>query len=402
MSENSPEFLNSAPVQKLFALLDTEEVSMLRIVGGAVRNFLLGYQVKDIDFATVWTPHQVMERCKASGVRFVETGVDHGTVTIVLDGQGFEITTLRKDVETDGRHAVVSFTTSWEEDARRRDFTMNALYMGRDGVVVDPLEQGRSDLDKRLVRFVGRASKRIEEDALRILRFYRFSLFYGQEAIDAEGGEACARHVALLSKLSKERVTSELLNICSFECEDHDAEKRLGGMARVMNDNNVFLTIFESKSDVSILDNLIKNQRKYSLENALARLYCFASCDYERLRSCLILSKKQLYFMEHLSQALTQKSMPVREMVYRYGAEVVQQALLFRPDILEEDIDCAKCWEAPEFPVSGKDLLKLGVQAGVEMGAILKSVEQWWIENDFQPTKDQCLLQVKPILLQGA
>ena len=175
-------------------------------VGGCVRNMLLARPVKDIDIATIHHPQAVMDKLSANGIRFVPTGLEHGTVTAIVEDATFEITTLRKDVETDGRHAVIAFTEVWGEDAQRRDFTMNTLLATPDGMIYDPLGSGLADLDDRKVRFVGVPDDRVAEDYLRILRFFRFHALYGEGAADEEALSVCKDHADSLTKLSKERV----------------------------------------------------------------------------------------------------------------------------------------------------------------------------------------------------
>lgn len=180
-----------------------------RVVGGAVRNSLMGVAVTDLDIATTARPEAVSERARAAGLKVVPTGIDHGTVTVVVEGRPFEVTTLRADVETDGRRAVVAFTDDWEEDARRRDFTMNAIYVDRHGHLYDPVA-GVGDARARRVRFIGEPEARIREDYLRILRFYRFHAQYGHGPLDAAGAAAAQRLAAGMAQLSRERVGAEL------------------------------------------------------------------------------------------------------------------------------------------------------------------------------------------------
>ena len=208
-------WLQSDGLQKLFEILqgDGEEV---RVNGGAVRNSLLGEEIGDVDLSTTLVPERVLERLKKAGVKAIATGLEHGTVTAVIDKTGYEITTLRKDIKTDGRHAVVEFGRDWKEDAKRRDLTMNALYCDAAGNVFDPLE-GYEDLMARNVRFIGRANERIEEDYLRILRFFRFFAQYGKGRPDGEGLKACAKLKSGISQLSAERIWAELGKILTVK-----------------------------------------------------------------------------------------------------------------------------------------------------------------------------------------
>jgi poly(A) polymerase len=208
-------WFNDPALKRVFALLNADGGEG-RVVGGAVRNSLMGLDVSDIDVATTLTPDVVIERAKAVGIKAVPTGVEHGTVTLVIDRKPFEVTTLRADVETDGRRAKVAFSTDWQTDAERRDLTINALYVDEQGEVVD-LVGGLADLEKRNIRFIGDAATRISEDYLRVLRFFRFFAYYGSGRPDADGLRACAAARSKLQTLSAERVWSEMRKLLSAE-----------------------------------------------------------------------------------------------------------------------------------------------------------------------------------------
>ena len=202
------EWLKRPETGRVFAALAAPGVET-RAVGGAVRDTLLGLKVTEIDLATTALPEQVMTLARNAGLKAVPTGIEHGTVTLIADGVPFEVTTLRRDVETFGRHATIAFTEDWEEDARRRDFTLNALYAGSDGTVFDPLS-GYADLIAGRVRFIGDAEARINEDYLRILRFFRFNAYYGKGPLDPDGLQAAVKLRAGMEQLSVERVAAEL------------------------------------------------------------------------------------------------------------------------------------------------------------------------------------------------
>ena len=210
----APETIRLFKILQGDAPLDTPQALF---VGGCVRNLLLDKSVEDIDIATVLSPDNVMQALGDEGVKVIPTGIEHGTVTAVIGEQVYEITTLRQDTQADGRRAVVEFTDCWVEDARRRDFTMNTLLMDLKGNVFDPLNSGVSDIDARKVRFVGNAAQRIEEDHLRILRFFRFSALYGAGEFDAEGLRACEAGAENISKLSRERITQEFFKIIASD-----------------------------------------------------------------------------------------------------------------------------------------------------------------------------------------
>ncbi|MBL4589222.1 MAG: CCA tRNA nucleotidyltransferase [Alphaproteobacteria bacterium] len=386
MDKKTPDFLKIQSLIDLFSILDTEECSMLRIVGGAVRNCLMGLPITDIDLATVWTPEDVTQKCRQAGLKVIPTGVDHGTVTVISGGDSYEITTLRKDVETDGRRAVVTFTHLWEEDAVRRDFTVNALYMGLDGEVFDPLETGVNDIMVRAIRFIGDGSTRIKEDALRILRFYRFYAQYGVGDLNARSVQACREHVELLQTLSKERVTEELLKICSV---DNPVD-----IFEIMRDNNVFSTLNNFIPNLNLLIHIVPLQKQYDIRNVLSILFCVLGCAAQDMASFLALSKKQKSFLIGLEKGCADKTLPLKQVLYKYGYDLGLQILLLKHES-EEDISFAKTWDIPLFPIKGQDLLDCGVKVGPEVGVRLMEVEQWWVDLDFQPNRETCLAQVK-------
>jgi poly(A) polymerase len=211
LSPQHSKWLGSPDLQKLFDVLEAQSEET-RVNGGAVRNSLLGEEIGDVDLSTTFQPDAVLQLLKSAKIKAIATGLSHGTVTAVINGHPYEITTLRRDIETDGRRAIVAFGRDWAQDARRRDLTMNALYCDRHGKVFDPLE-GYQDLMDRNVRFIGEAGERIEEDYLRILRFFRFFAHYGRGRPDGDGLKACARLKDGIAKLSVERVWMELKKI---------------------------------------------------------------------------------------------------------------------------------------------------------------------------------------------
>ena len=208
-----PSWVTAQETQDIMRALNTGAVPGALFVGGCVRNLLLSRPVTDIDIATTHKPAESQALLEAAGIKVIPTGIDHGTVTAVIGQRSFEVTSLRRDVETDGRRAVVAFTTDWLEDAQRRDFTMNTLLMGSDGAVYDPLGRGLTDLEAGRVIFVGEAGARIAEDLLRILRFFRFHAYYGSGAPDTAALQACQNAAGSIAELSRERVTQEFFKI---------------------------------------------------------------------------------------------------------------------------------------------------------------------------------------------
>lgn len=396
MTNCIPTFLGLPALQCLFDTLDCDNAPTIRIVGGAVRNHLLGVPVKDIDLATLLTPQGVIEKCKAVNLNVFPTGIDHGTVTVVINGTTFEVTTLRKDVATDGRRAVVAFSKSWTEDAARRDFTVNALYMDRHGEVFDPLGQGLDDIKASNIRFIGDAATRIKEDALRILRFFRFSALYGRSEIDQKGLDACTQHRDLLKKLSKERVTDELMKICSLDQYVDGSVNKFVDIMGIIRDNSIIGSISDADIDVNSLSKLSEKQKQHELYRKETLLYYVFDKNVELINQCLVLSKKQQKYLVSFYNCHNENNLNIKKMLYKYGKDIVQQVLL-SGDASDEDLSLTNTWSIPVFPLTGKDLLRAGYKAGPDMGAALSTVEKWWIDKGFTPNKEDCLLQLKPI-----
>jgi poly(A) polymerase len=384
-------WLRSVAIGKVFDAFDAAKAEA-RVVGGAVRNELLGVPVKEIDIATPAVPEEVMRLAKRAGLGVHPTGIDHGTVTIVADGVPFEVTTLRRDVETDGRHAVVAYTTAWEEDAQRRDFTINALYCSRDGHLYDAVG-GLNDLRRRRVRFIGDASERIREDYLRILRFFRFSAAYGKGQLDATGLAAAVALKDNLAILSPERIGAEVLKLLAAP---HAAE-----VVRVMHETGVLQLVFPAGSDPERLARLQAIEAALGEPpDALCRLAALAvneTADVPELAKRLRLSNSDagvLVKSATVNPALqpTASDTAARALLYRLGANTFRRAV--RLAWARSGASAAEAawrsralladrWKAPRMPFGGTDLLALGMPAGPAVGAALKAFEDWWIDSDF-------------------
>lgn len=352
-------------------------------VGGCVRNALLNEPVGDIDIATDARPDKVMELAEKTGFKPVPTGLDHGTVTVVADHIPHEITTFRRDVETHGRHATVAFSTDVIEDARRRDFTMNALYAMADGTVIDPLD-GVRDLTARRVRFIDDAGQRIREDYLRILRFFRFHAWYGDPVagLDAEGLAAVAAHVEGLSGLSRERVGAEIMKLLAAPdpAPSVAAMRAAGVLQRVL-----------PGADDRMLMVLIHMEILLNAEpDPLRRLACLGGDDpFELLR----LSKSGARQLELLRSEVGLPRQPA-ELGYRLGATVGRDVLLLRAAMFEAPPTQGNLADLTRgavavFPVRAMDLMP--DYDGPALGARLKELEQYWIDADFTPTKAELL-----------
>ncbi len=385
-------WMKTPEIRRLFTVLqgriDADEPQAL-LVGGCVRNALLKVEVEDVDIATPLMPEDVMEILRKEDISVIPTGLQHGTVMAVMGDVKYEITTLRHDKETDGRHAVVSFTQSWSEDAVRRDFTMNTLLMDLKGNVYDPLEQGIADLDKCLVRFAGQAQKRIEEDHLRILRFFRFSALYG-DGYDDEGLQACRAMAGSIEKLSKERVTQEYFKIITSQ-KPYDVMK-------VMFENNVLNDFKFEAYDTEFFEHFCTFQSRYMLTSLSSRLYVSAGLDMANIaamKKFILFPKVLIKDMKMIEGVLTLSDLSCEQAVkvalYKFGRVATAQALMIElvqdrvmNGYAPQALDVIQNWDIPTFPVSGDDLMAKGVPRGPELGEELRRLEDEWVEGGFK------------------
>lgn len=362
-----------------------------RFVGGVVRNALLGRDVTDIDIATPLLPAAVIERLTEAGIRSVPTGIEHGTVTAISGGKPFEITTLRRDVSTDGRRATVAFTTDWAEDAARRDFTMNALYASADGEIFD-YANGLADLENRIVRFVGDPVMRIREDYLRILRLFRFHAWYGKGDIDAQALQAAAAEKGGIAQLSGERIQKEVLRLL-------EADNPLPAL-RVMAASGILREILPSALHFAPLEQLRAIEaNNFFAPDAILRLAALlpdansARSTAERFRlsnEARARLEEILSGEEKIVSYLSIKE--VRKLLYRVGRERFKDRVMLR---WAEDpkhsngvqwrmlLAVADAWQRPQFSLTGRHVMSAGVPEGPLVGRILADVEAWWIDADF-------------------
>jgi poly(A) polymerase len=353
----------------------------MRFVGGAVRDTLLGLPVSDLDVATQLRPEEVISRLEAAGARVIPTGLAHGTVTAVVDGLHFEVTTLRRDVATDGRRAVVAFSTDWKEDARRRDFTINALYVNVDGEVFDYFE-GLSDLTAKRVRFIGDAEMRIREDALRILRFFRFQARYGQADPDVLGYAACVARRNDLMALSRERVRDELLKLLGTANPVPVIDLMIRG--------GIFQPVMPEIQTSERLALLVDAEQRYGEIEPLRRLAALLPKNGKilddmgrRLKLSLAEQRRLTAMANKVSvRADTSLDAGLRADIYRLGTQAVKDCLLLEGQPAEL-IENVFTWPVPKFPLSGQALINRGVAPGPQVSALLKQLEQDWIESDF-------------------
>lgn len=364
-----PAFLDDPALGRVLAA-----VPGARIVGGAVRDALAGHPIADIDLATPAAPPTVMQALADAGIRAVPTGIDHGTVTAVVDGRGFEVTTLRRDVETDGRHAVVAFTDDWREDAARRDFTINAMSMAPDGTLFDYFG-GRDDLRAGRVRFVGDPATRIAEDYLRILRYFRFAARYAAVPPDPGTRAALRDGAGALRRLSPERVWSELRRILS--APDPAASLRL------MADLGVLAAVMPEGADCARALRLIASGAP---PEPMLRMAALLAGDAEAFADRLRLSGTERAALLALRGAPVPRPADDDAALRRMLAAEPASVLIGRTWLAGEggpDGDALRARLAamppPVFPLGGRDALALGLPPGPHVGALLRDVRDWWL-----------------------
>ena len=407
------DWLAAPALQRWLAAL-SEDGEAARVVGGAVRNSLLGVPVKDVDVATTRLPDAVVRLAEREGFKPVPTGIEHGTVTVVADGVPYETTTLRADIETDGRHARVAFGRDWRADAERRDFTINALYAEADGAVVD-LVGGLPDIEARAVRFIGDADARIVEDYLRILRFFRFHAHYGRGRPDAEGLRAAARHKGGLERLSPERVWSELRRL--LEAPDPRITllwmRQTGVLSAVLPETE--------RWGIDAVAPLIGTEQAHGWSpDPMLRLAAMVPPDAERMVA--LAERLRLSNAEGERLAAWASASPVppsadeaalARRLYCDGTAPVLDRLrlalanargraatddgaLMEATSLTRLIAFAEGWDRPAFPLKGRDLLDAGMAPGPAVGERLAALEAEWIERGFRGSREEWLARLGP------
>lgn len=412
-------WMTDARTRRVVAAL-TAEGAEIRFVGGCVRDAILKRPIRDIDIATHDPPEKVMALLEKAGVHAIPTGIEHGTVTAVVDKEHFEVTTLRKDVETFGRHARVEFTDDWAADAARRDFTINALFLSPDGWIYDPFD-GLQDLGAGRIRFVGDARQRIREDVLRLLRFFRFYAHYGQPPVDKDALAACRVMAPELPRLSGERVCGEILKLL--------AAPDPASVLRLMHGEHVLEHVLPEAHDFGRLRQLAwleaRGLRREGIQpDPLRRLAASLVTDAEGARAVagrLRLSNRQTERLVALAAPETQPDPSLdrkarRRLLHRLGAELFRDLALLRwaayraetprdgpwaSAAWEELLDEADAWRPVDLPVKGRDVLELGVPPGPQVGEMLRRVEQWWEDNDYRPGREECLARLRLLSRSG-
>lgn len=393
-----PAWMNGPDASAIFKALAGEDGGAgVLFVGGCVRNAVLEIEVEDVDMATIHAPEEVSRRLEKAGFKVIPTGIDHGTVSAVTDKRVYEITTLRKDVETDGRHAVVAFSADWREDAARRDFTMNTLLADREGNIFDPLGQGLADLEARSVRFVGDPAARIAEDYLRILRFFRFHALYGKGAPDKAALGACKAAADKITTLSRERITQEFFKIMSV----YNPVDILVDMI----DNNILSGFIPFDCNLDLLRHLSGFQKRYKLQALASRLFAFAGLDKDSVKAMqtyLLFPKVFLKDIQAMEGILALPDLSnehaVKVAIYKYGRSMSAQALMIElandrvmNGYAPQALKIIQNWDVPDFPLGGDDLIKAGYKPGPDLGQKLSALEERWIESGFTEKRESLL-----------
>jgi poly(A) polymerase len=394
------------------AVLDALEAAggpdCARFVGGCVRNAFIGRPIADIDIATTLTPDEVTAALKAAGIKPVPTGVEHGTVTAVANSKPFEITTLRRDVSTDGRRAVVAFTGDWMEDAQRRDFTLNALYARRDGSVFDPTGHGVADARAGRIVFVGDAEQRLREDHLRSLRFFRFLAWYGKGPPDAEAVAAVTAHRDEVARLPAERISAELLKLLAAD----DPREAVALMART----GVLAVVIPGPLNLERFAGLVEIESEQLFDtDAVLRLAALLPDDQvgatqvaERLR---LSNADRDRIVAALAPTPAFKSWmsprEIRRSVYRLGAPTFRDRVKLAWAAAARTattpqwrgmIALGEGWSPPTFPLTGEDVIAAGARKGPMVGQVLREVEDWWIDHDFIDDKLSAVEKLKAVV----
>ncbi len=387
-------FYKSTEVKKLFKILNKNQPrkkTVAMFVGGCVRNYILNDRIDDIDVATIFTPDELKEKFKNSEFKIIETGVEHGSITLICNNSKFELTTLRKDKNTDGRHAEVDYIDDWKKDSERRDFTINAIYLDNKGKIFDP-QMGVKDLKNKIIKFIGDPSKRIEEDFLRIIRFIRFSLQYNYSSFESSTIAAIKLNLIGIKGLSKERILNELFKILKLKnFRDINQSKDL---------KDIFLLIF---SELKYIDRLNKNDSFLTsvildINSMLAVLLIDERDNHEyfchKYKTSNHIKERLNFFSEQYKNYIENKKYfknNLKNNIYFFGKKNIQDLNLItffiNPKKSFKDYssvsESIKSIKVPKFPFDGKYLLEKGVPEGQKIGIILKNLETEWMENNY-------------------
>ncbi|MDX2235667.1 MAG: CCA tRNA nucleotidyltransferase [Hyphomonadaceae bacterium] len=399
-------WLAAPETRAVMAALEAARPGGARFVGGCVRNALIGQPVDDIDIATQLTPEETIAAATAAGFGVAPTGLEHGTVTVIARHKPFEVTTLRRDVATDGRRATVAFTEDWAEDASRRDFRLNALYADASGAVFDPTGGGVDDARAGRIIFIGDAETRLREDYLRILRFFRFSAWYGRGPLDERGLAACAAMQQGLDQLSAERVWKELKKLLAAPDPRPalEAMVRLGLLARIAPEavkTDRLLRLIAIENDLLLSHEAMTRAAVMLADEAGARAFA------RRMKASNDERGRLAAAQGHTPRIVSYMSMrEVRRALYALGVETFRDRAR-RVWAEEADMRKASQWRAllaladsyvrPSLPLSGDDILAAGVPPGPKVGEVRREVEAWWIDADFPDDRLSIVERLKAV-----
>ena len=386
--------------QKIFETLKKNNIEA-RFVGGCVRDALLGKASHDIDLAVDALPTTIIQTFKGTKINIIPTGIDFGTVTAIIEGKPYQITSLRQDWQGKGRHPNVTFGKDWLEDAKRRDFTMNAIYVDSAGIFFDPFN-GAQDLKKQYIRFVGNPEDRIKEDPLRILRYFRFLAMFDKPQIDSEAFDACKKLIQTITELSKERIREEFFKLLRASDPIYSLT--------LLNEIGFSEIFFGSSAQIKSITQLVELEKTLKIPPCpIRRLLQFLGSSFavKDISAKLILSKKERLHLETLQRNSTLDNDEIS--LYKYGKEIFTDLILLSaaqqerisPDIIEK---CQKQlitrdnYIQKTFPVTGEDLIKIGLEPSPKLGKTLEACKDWWMNQSFKPTHQDCLLWIDEYL----
>jgi len=389
-------FYRAKDIKKIFNILEKgkqKDVQVAMFVGGCVRNFLSNEDIDDIDIASIFSPYELKEKFKESEFKIIETGIEHGSVTVILNSSKFEITTLRHDIKTDGRHAEVSFINNWKDDSNRRDFTINAIYMDRRGKIYDP-QNGKEDLKNKQIKFIGEPSFRIEEDYLRIIRFIRFTIYYNVTQSDPKIIEAIKLSLNGIKNLSKERILNELYKIFKL--------KNINILLENKEIKNIFLIVFPEFKYLDRLEKflpLLKTNLFFKPSEIIFSILLVGEKDnYQYFCHKYKVSnklKKDLNFIaENYIKYKEEKDYLKKNLkinIYNLGKNNIKKLLgfiycaepKFSAKLLDKIVEEINKMDIPSFPFNGQYLINQGVLDGKKIGYALKELEKEWVLKNF-------------------
>ncbi len=375
-----------------FLLSILENSGAARGVGGAIRDMMLGIEPHDFDIATTLKPEEVINVCNTHGIKSIPTGIRFGTITALINERWFEITTLRRDDRCDGRHTDVSFTEKWEEDASRRDFTINALYMDKYGNFYD-YKDGFEDIKNRTIRFIGSPEERIAEDHLRILRYFRFLSYVGIHVIDKPSMHSAISNSCLLSKISGERIRNEMLKLLLNDHAQSIIEMMyenevLTEIAIPKNLRDIKLNKLSNDSIINLAYILFVNDTSHDDFLNLCKVWRLSNNELKRIQNMLFCKHKNIFAAEDSS---------LRAMNYTYGYESIKDVLMLQGVLFAEEqekiltlLQKIKNYSYPKFPINGSDIMNIGAK-GIRIGELAKYAKEEWINSDFKKTKDELI-----------